>query len=92
MTASETVFMTPDEIHEPTHVVFIDFEGFVDLYTPISITDVLRILAFTLDREATAEEAIRAGKDPDALSVGYLRQWSSPMAWRSSPTSARRTG
>jgi hypothetical protein len=59
----------------PTHVVFIDFQKLLDVYTPISITDILRILAFALDREATAEEAIRAGKDPDTLSVGYLRRF-----------------
>lgn len=59
----------------PTHVVFVNFEEYLDLYTPISITDVLRILAFALDREATAEEAIKAGKDPDKIEVGYLRRF-----------------
>ncbi len=59
----------------PTHVVFVDFEEYLDVYTPVSITDVLRILAYALDREATAEQAIRDGKDPDKIEVGYLRRF-----------------
>ena len=30
----------------PTHAVYVDFEEYLDRYTPASITDVLRILAF----------------------------------------------
>lgn len=59
----------------PTHVVFVDAEKLLDLYTPIAVTDVLRILAFALDREATTEQAIRAGKDPDEVEIGYLRRF-----------------
>jgi len=58
----------------PTHVVFVDFDQLVDRYTPISITDVLRVLAFALDRAASAEEAIARGQDPDEVEVGYLRR------------------
>ena len=53
----------------PTHAVYIDFEEYLDRYTPASITDVLRIVAFSLDRAATLAE----GKDPDA-EPGYLRR------------------
>jgi hypothetical protein len=58
----------------PTHVVFVSFEDHIDVYAPISITDVLRVLAYALDREASMEEAIRAGKDPYTVEVGYLRR------------------
>jgi hypothetical protein len=58
----------------PTHVVFIDFEKYIDIYTPISVTDLLRVLAYALDREATVEEAIKAGKDPDKVDVDYLHR------------------
>jgi hypothetical protein len=51
------------------HPVLVDFEAYVDAFTPISITDVLRVLAYCLDREATLAE----GKDPDA-EQGYLRR------------------
>lgn len=59
----------------PTHVVFVDFERYIDVYTPLSITDVLRVLAYALDREASMEEAVKAGKDPDKIEVGYLRRF-----------------
>lgn len=52
-----------------THVILIDFQDFIDHYTPISITDILRILAYALDREATVAE----GDDPDQK-PGYLRR------------------
>lgn len=52
------------------HVVFVDFDRFIDRYAPISITDVLRILAYELDREATRAE----GKDPDGAR-GYLERF-----------------
>lgn len=45
----------------PTHVVYVPFEQYIDLYSPISIADVLRVLAYELDREATRTE----GRDPD---------------------------
>src|SRR5205807_163472 len=48
---------------------YIDFEEYLDRYTPASITDVLRIVAYALDRAATVAE----GKDPDA-EPGYLRR------------------
>lgn len=53
----------------PTFAVYIDFEEYLDRYTPVTITDVLRIIAYCLDREATIAE----GKDPDAQ-PGYLRR------------------
>jgi hypothetical protein len=59
----------------PTHVVFVDCEKYIDLYTPISITDILRVLAYALDREATAEEAALQGKHLDDVEVGYLRRF-----------------
>jgi len=59
----------------PTHVIYINFEELLDLYTPISITDILRILAFALDREATSEKAIKDGKDPSKIESGYLRRF-----------------
>jgi len=53
----------------PTHCVYVDFEQWLDRYTPVSITDVLRVVAHVLDREATTAE----GKDPDQES-GYVRR------------------
>ncbi len=53
----------------PTTVVSVDFEEWIDLYAPITITDVLRVLAYVLDREATLLE----GKDPNR-GVGYLER------------------
>ena len=54
----------------PTHALYIDFEEYLDRYTPVSITDVLRVLAYTLDRHATACE----GKDPEK-EPGYLTRF-----------------
>ncbi len=55
----------------PTHPIYVDFEQYVDRYVPISIADVLRVLAYALDREATLCE----GGDPDRT-AGYLdRFW-----------------
>lgn len=51
----------------PTRAIYVDFDEYIDRYTPISIGDVLRVLAYALDREATLAEA----KDPDAT-PGYL--------------------
>jgi len=56
---------------DPSHVVFIDFGEFIDIYTPISISDIIRIIAHCVDRSATRAE----GKDPDQH-PGYLeRLW-----------------
>jgi hypothetical protein len=53
----------------PTCCVVIDFEQWLDPYTPVSITDVLRVIAHVLDREATTAE----GRDPDKEG-GYVRR------------------
>jgi DNA polymerase III delta prime subunit len=53
-----------------TQVVFVDFQDYVDLFAPISITDILRVLAFSLDRAALVAE----GKDPDQT-PGYLQRF-----------------
>jgi hypothetical protein len=53
----------------PTVVVAIDFDQWLDRYTPVSITDVLRVIAHVLDREASVAE----GKDPDQ-EPGYVRR------------------
>ncbi len=52
-----------------TRAVYIDFEEYLDRYTPVSIIDVLRVLAHCLDREALVAE----GKNPDR-EPGYLRR------------------
>jgi hypothetical protein len=54
----------------PTHAIYIDFEEWLDRYTPVSITDVLRVLAYCLDREA----AIAEKKNPDD-EPGYLKRF-----------------
>ncbi len=51
----------------PTVAIYVDFEEYLDRYTPVSITDVLRILAHAMDREATIAE----GRDPDK-EPGYI--------------------
>jgi hypothetical protein len=53
----------------PTHAIYIDFEEYLDRYTPATIHDVLRTIAYAMDREATIAE----GKDPD-VEPGYLRR------------------
>lgn len=59
----------------PTYVLYIDFEEFIDIYSPISITDILRVMAYSLDRAATVEAAIKAGNlDPDNVKVKYLER------------------
>lgn len=50
-------------------VIHVDFEDYIPLYAPASIVDVLRVLAYVLDREATVAE----GKDPDKT-PGYLHR------------------
>ena len=54
----------------PTHTLYVDFERFIDRYVPITVTDVLRVLALALDREATRVE----GRDPDK-EPGYLERF-----------------
>jgi hypothetical protein len=51
----------------PTFPIYIDFEQYIDRYAPISISDVMRVVAYCMDREATAAE----GSDPDKA-PGYL--------------------
>lgn len=48
----------------------VDFEEYIDPYVPISITDVLRVLAYCLDREATVAESRDPGAQP-----AYLRRF-----------------
>lgn len=52
-------------------VVLIDAQDYFDRYTPLSITDVLRVLAYHLDREATRAE----GRDPDVVPGYGVRFW-----------------
>lgn len=53
----------------PTTAILVNFEDFINPLTPISITDVLRVLAYALDREATIAE----GKDPET-NPGYVKR------------------
>lgn len=68
------------EASEETRVILIDFEKYLDIYAPISVTDVLRVIAYGLDREASIQEAIQEAitkgttTDPDKIEVGYLRR------------------
>lgn len=41
--------------------IYIKFEEYIDSYSPIGITDVKRVVAYCMDREATVAE----GKDPN---------------------------
>lgn len=54
---------------DPSHVVFIDFSEYVDVYSPITIVDVVRVLAYCMDRAAALAEK----KDPE-VEPGYLRR------------------
>jgi hypothetical protein len=54
----------------PTRVVYIDFNDYWDKYSPPAITDVLRIIAYCLDCEATLAE----GDDPEKK-PGYVRKF-----------------
>ncbi len=54
----------------PTHVVYVDFDEYIDIFSPVSITDILRVIAYCLDREATRME----GGDPDQK-LGYLERF-----------------
>ncbi len=58
----------------PTHVVFVNFEEYLDVYTPISVTDVLRILAFALDRRRRREGDPRR-QGSGQVEIGYLRRF-----------------
>ena len=53
-----------------TKAIYVDMDQFLDRFGPLSITDVLRVLAVQLDRAATAAE----GNDPDAQ-PGYLKRF-----------------
>lgn len=60
----------------PTYVLLIDFQKYLDIYSPLHITDVMRVLAYALDREATISSAIQAGNpNPDDAKIGYLRRF-----------------
>lgn len=54
---------------DPAFVIFIDFSDFIDVYTPISIMDILRVVAHCADREAAVAER----RDPNE-SLGYLQK------------------
>jgi hypothetical protein len=54
----------------PLHVLIVDFQGYRTDPTPLSIIEVLRVLAYELDREATRVE----GGDPDAK-PGYAKRF-----------------
>ncbi len=51
-------------------MIYVDFEEHVDRYSPIAITDVMRVIAYCMDRAATLAE----GKDPDKY-PGYLERF-----------------
>jgi hypothetical protein len=51
-------------------VNYVDFEEYIDRYAPLGITDVMRVIAYCMDRAATVAE----GKDPEQH-PGYLRRF-----------------
>lgn len=55
----------------PVKVIIVDALSYLDQYTPLTITDILRILAYHLDREATRA----TGGDPDATPGWGKRLW-----------------
>jgi hypothetical protein len=60
-----------EDSEDPSYVIYIDAEKYLDRHTPITVTDMLRVLAYCFDREA----ATATGKDPDR-ELGYLsRLW-----------------
>jgi len=59
-----------DDASLSTRVVFVDFDEWVDRYSPVCITDVLRVLAFCLDRAALIAE----GRNPDR-EPGYAHRF-----------------
>lgn len=54
------------------YAIYIDFEQYIDLFTPPTITDIVRILAYCLDKAATLAE----GVDPDVTSAYSRRLFS----------------
>jgi len=57
-----------------THVTFVNADEYIDPYTPITITDVLRVLAHALDQAAAEQEAAATGEPVDP-SKGYVRRF-----------------
>jgi|GEM_PF-676322 len=57
-----------------THVTFVNADEYLDPYTPITITDVLRVLAYALDEAAAEQEALATGEEVDR-ERGYLRRF-----------------
>ncbi len=55
----------------PTHVVFIDADDYIDTYAPIAVTDILRIVAYCMNRDAVRA---KTGKDPDKADSGYAKR------------------
>jgi len=53
-----------------TKVIYVDFGDYIDYYSPISITDVLRVLAFAFDREPRRRRLSRAAKTHTASRWG----------------------
>lgn len=58
-----------------TYVIFVNFEDYIDLYSPLTITDILRVFAYVLDREASEQEALAAGRAFNPGEVGYLKKF-----------------
>lgn len=54
----------------PTHVVFIDAYRYIDNYSPLTVVDILRIVAYCMDLEAVQAET---GKDAQDVEVSYLK-------------------
>lgn len=54
-----------------TKVIYVDAEELLDRYTPITTGDVLRVLAWSMEREALISE----GKDPDEANGFLERLW-----------------
>ncbi|HVK67607.1 MAG TPA: AAA family ATPase [Polyangium sp.] len=59
----------------PTHVVYVEGEEFFDVFNPVGIADVLRVIAYELDREATRAEGDDPEKAPSFVTrmVEFLR-------------------
>lgn len=64
-----------DKLHRDeeirTHALLVDFESLIDIFRAVSITDILRVLAYALDREATIAE----GRDPEKEPGYSKRLW-----------------
>jgi hypothetical protein len=76
--------MLEKEPGEWSHVVMIDALAYFDRHTPLTITDMLRVLAWHLDREATTLEK----QDPDKKPGYALRLW----AWLQSDVELKEVG